>query len=350
MSPFEALFAAIDADPGPIIDAAIRRLAAIEGKPTRLTAREVRFRPNRSLWIDLKTGNWRDHAASIGGNSWRLATELAAMGTGDIASLYNIDVAHPMDARRSRKLREEADRRRQALATAEEEHRRLKRRQANQLIAGAKPAAPGDLASRYLMARGLHNLDNIWFHPGPTLQTESCGPMHLGPSALFQVTDGFGEITAAHCIQLNTRTAARLSGQGAKLSIGSLIDGYVRFGPRSAVACLGEGAETVASVHEVVRHWRCLACCSGVRFVDDDPDLAAAEHIVLLAERGVEDTIRERALDAAECWPQASMYLAHAPDQVPGEKADMNDVLRQSPDLVRHALSANQLEAVKLSG
>jgi hypothetical protein len=139
-------------------------------------------------------------------------------------------------------------------------------------------------------------------------------------------------------------TGQRLAGRLAKVSIGNLMDGYARFGPSSDVVCLGEGAETVASVHEVVPHWRCLAACSSIRFVDEDPDLADAKTIVLLAERGVEDNVRTLGHRAAVAFTGAEVCLALVPAQVAGDKADMNDALRISPALVRHALSENKLE------
>jgi hypothetical protein len=163
---------------------------------------------------------------------------------------------------------------------------------------------------------------------------------------MFAVTDRHGDLCAVHCVQLDAVTGRRLRGGRAKLSIGNLTDGYVRFGPRSEVVCVGEGAETVASVHQVALDWRCLAACSSIRFVDQDPDLAAAGQIVLLAERGVEDRVRALGREIASLFAGAEITVATVPASVPGAKADMNDVLQVSPDLVRQALSNDQLERV----
>ncbi len=147
-----------------------------------------------------------------------------------------------------------------------------------------------------------------------------------------------------HCVQLDVTTGRRLDGRLAKISIGNLMDGYVRFGSRADVVCLGEGAETVASVHEVMPSWRCLAACSAIRIVEQDPDLAQARTIVLLAERGVEDKVRDLGRQAYAAFASADIYLALVPPQVAGDKADMNDVLQASPGMVRYALSEYQLE------
>ena len=174
--------------------------------------------------------------------------------------------------------------------------------------------------------------------------TSSDQERQLVPSVLFEITDTHGDLCAVQCVQLDATTGQRLAGRLAKISIGNLTDGYARFGPVSDIVCLGEGPETVASVHEVIPHWRCLASCSSIRIVDEDPDLAGAGTIVLLAERGVEDNMRTLGYRATAAFTDADIYLALVPAQVAGDKADMNDVLRVSPALVRHALSENQLE------
>ena len=93
----------------------------------------------------------------------------------------------------------------------------------------------------------------------------------LAPSALFAVTDHQGELSAVHGVQLDAATDRRLSGHQAKISIGNLRDGYVRFGSMADIVCLGEGPETVASVREISPSWRCLAACSSIRIVEADP-------------------------------------------------------------------------------
>ena len=147
-----------------------------------------------------------------------------------------------------------------------------------------------------------------------------------------------------HGVQLDAAAGRRLSGHKAKISIGNLRDGYVRFGPTADVVCLGEGPETVASVHEVAPSWRCLAACSSIRIVEADPDLTKAKTILLLADRGMEAKVRETGRELAEIYCEADIVMATPPPEVPGEKADMNDVLRISPALLRDALSPYRLE------
>ena len=118
------------------------------------------------------------------------------------------------------------------------------------------------------------------------------------------------------------------------------MDGYVRFGPRSDVVCLGEGAETVASVHAVMPSWRCLAACSSIRIVDQDPDLARCPKRSCCSPNAA-SRIRCATLviELPQPTPTLTVSLAHIPAEVVGDKADMNDVLQTSPALVRHALS-----------
>jgi hypothetical protein len=158
------------------------------------------------------------------------------------------------------------------------------------------------------------------------------------------VTDYQGDLCAVHCVQLDAATGRRLQGHRAKISIGNLRDGYVRFGLVADVVCLGEGPETVASVHEIAPAWRCLAACSSIRVVESDVDLAKAETILLLADRGMEAKVRETGRALAGIFPNADIVMATPPAETPGEKADMNDVLRISPALLRQALSPERLE------
>jgi hypothetical protein len=166
----------------------------------------------------------------------------------------------------------------------------------------------------------------------------------LAPSALFAVTDHRDNLCAVHGVQLEAAAGRRLDGRRAKISIGNLRNGYVRIGLAADIVCLGEGPETVASVYEVAPAWRCLATCSSIRIVEADPDLGRAETIVLLADRGMEPKVRELGRELAETFQDADIVMATPPPETPGEKADMNDVLRISRALLREALSPGRLE------
>lgn len=340
----DALFAAVNANPAPVVEQAIARLITLEGRPVKATATEVRFRHSGSLWIDPRTGNWRDWAAGAGGGSWLLATELAGLGETDIADLYRIDPGVKLSSRDRGRLETAAKERLRAAALADAGRRAARRRESERLLSEATPSAPGDPASRYLLGRGLTDLADLWFHPGPVIKTAEGVERQLAPSLLYPVTNGDGDLCAVHAVQLDPSRDRQLTGRRTKISIGSLMEGYVRFGPSSPVVCLGEGAETVASVAGTVPHWRCLASCSGIRFVDHDPDLAAARQILLLAERGVENQVRDKGHALLSEGVEAAIYLVHVPESVTGDTADLNDALQLSSDLVRHALSANQLE------
>lgn len=340
---FDALFAAIEADPTPIIVAAVERLVRERGRPTTETATDLRFGSKGSLWIDRTTGNWHDWENNVGGGSWKLAVYVG-MSADEIAGLYGLEPGCKLDPAQLTDLHEVAERRQQEQAEATATRRQRRRVEAERLLAGARPARPGDPASRYLLGRGLCDLTGVWYHPTPVITTSRDQERPLAASVLFEITDDQGDLCAVHCVQLDVTAGQRLGTRLAKISIGNLMDGYVRIGPRSNVVCLGEGAETVASVHEIMPSWRCLAACSSIRIVEQDPDLVDAETVVLLAERGVEDRVRDLGHRIAAAFPIATVSLAHIPAEVEGDKADMNDVLQASPALVRHALSTLQLE------
>ncbi|MEZ5933248.1 MAG: toprim domain-containing protein [Alphaproteobacteria bacterium] len=343
MTRHDALFAAIEADPSPIIEMAIDRLILDRGRPTTKSESTLRFGRKGSLWIDRVTGDWHDWENDLGGGSWKLALYVG-LTVDDIAALYDLEPNGGLDAARLKELREAADRRQRELATAKAVRRRRRRVEAERLWAEAAVAARDDPAGRYLISRGLNDLTGIGYHPGPVIRMRGGRERKLAPSALFAVTDCQGELCAVHGVQLEAATGRRLSGHRAKISIGNLRDGYVRFGPPADLVCLGEGPETVASVHEVAPAWRCLVACSSIRVVDMDPDLGKAETILLLTDRGMEAKVRETGQTLAETFPKADIVMATPPLETPGEKADMNDVLRMSPALLRQALSPDRLE------
>jgi len=346
MTGFDALFAAMEADPTPIIVAAAERLAHERGRPTTETATDLRFGSKGSLWIDRTTGHWHDWENDVGGGSWKLA-HYVGMSADEVAGLYGIEPGCKLDPAQLN-LQETAERRQREHIEATATRRQRRRVEAEGLLAGARPARPGDPASRYLLGRGLSDLTGVWYHPTPVITTSHDQERQLAPSVLFEVTNGRGDLCAVHCVQLDVTTGQRLAGRLAKVSIGNLMDGYVRIGPRSNIVCLGEGAETVASVHAIMSSWRCLAACSSVRIVEQDRDLIDAETVVLLTERGVENKVRDLGHRSAAAFPIAAVSLAHIPAEVVGDKADMNDVLQASPALVRHALSTHQLERLPI--
>ncbi len=343
MTGFDELFAMIEADPAPIIVVAIERLVHERGRPTTETALELRFGSKGSLWIDRATGHWHDWENDVGGGSWKLAVYVG-MSADEIAALYGLAPGCKLDPAQLKDLQEAAERRQREYIEATATRRQRRRVEAERLLAGARPARPGDPASRYLLGRRLSDLTGVWYHPAPVITTSRDQKRQLAPSTLFEVTNGRGDLCAVHCVQLDVTTGQRLAGRLAKVSIGNLMDGYVRIGPRAHVVCLGEGAETVASVHAVMPSWRCLAACSSLRIVEQDPDLVDAETVVLLTERGVEDKVRDLGHRMAAAFPIATVSLAHIPAEAVGDKADMNDVLRADPAMVRYALSEHQLE------
>ena len=343
MTRHDALFAAIEADPSPIVETAIDRLILDRSRPTTETSSTLRFGRKGSLWIDRMTGDWHDWENDLGGGSWKLALHVG-LTVDEITALYSLQLGGCLDPAELKELREAADRRQREQARAKAARRRRRRAEAERLWAEAADAAPEDPTGRYLLGRGLNDLTGIRYHPRPMMRMRGVREKTLAPSSLFAVTDHRGDLCAVHCVQLDAAVGRRLSGRRAKISIGNLRDGYVRFGPAAHVVCLGEGPETVASAHEVAASWRCLAACSSIRIVEADVDLGRAERIVLLADRGMEAKVRETGRALAENFPNADVVMATPPSEAPGEEADMNDVLRISPALLRQALSPDRLE------
>ena len=229
MTRHDALFAAIEADPSPIIETVIDRLILDRGRPTTETESALRFGRKGSLWIDRTTGDWHDWENDLGGGSWKLALYVG-LTVDDIAALYGLQPGGGLDTARLNALREAADRRQRELATAKAARRRRRRAEAERLWAEATATAYDDPAGRYLLSRGLGNLTSIRFHPGPVIKMRGGRERKLAPSALFAVTDHQGDLCAVHCVQLEDATGHRLPGHRAKISIGNLRDGYVRFG------------------------------------------------------------------------------------------------------------------------
>ena len=89
MTRHDALFAAIEADPSPIIEMAVDRLILDRGRPTTETGSTLRFGRKGSLWIDRATGDWHDWENDLGGGSWKLALYVG-LTADDIVALYDL--------------------------------------------------------------------------------------------------------------------------------------------------------------------------------------------------------------------------------------------------------------------
>jgi hypothetical protein len=109
MTRHDALFAAIEADPSPIIETVIDRLILDRGRPTTETESTLRFGRKGSLWIDRVTGDWHDWENDLGGGSWKLALYVG-LTVDDIAALYGLEPNGGLDTARLNALREAADR------------------------------------------------------------------------------------------------------------------------------------------------------------------------------------------------------------------------------------------------
>ena len=193
MTGFDALFAAIEADPTPIIVVAVERLVRERGRPTTETALELRFGSKGSLWIDRTTGHWHDWENDVGGGSWKLAAYVG-MNADEIAGLYGLEPGCQLDPSPAERLSGGG---RAATARTGRSDRDEKTAPACRSRADAgrrQSRKTGDPASRYLLGRGLSDLTGVWYHPTPVITTSRDQERQLAASVLFEVTDGRGNL------------------------------------------------------------------------------------------------------------------------------------------------------------
>ena len=145
------------------------------------------------------------------------------------------------------------------------------------------------------------------------------------PSLLSAVQNEKGELVAIQALQLNATTGApAVSGKTKRYSKGRVKEGFVFLGnPKSLQSTLviGEGVETVLTRNT-------LSPCDGyaslgkLRFVKPK---SHHKRIEILADNDK----RQEARSLAKQYGNANVHIIIIPERY-GEKADLNDVLKQS--------------------
>ncbi|TCP34375.1 DUF7146 domain-containing protein [Rhodovulum marinum] len=172
----------------------------------------------------------------------------------------------------------------------------------------------GTLAERYLAGRGLTGLgrlDSLRFHPKCFYRREACpttDPPESWPALLAKVTDLDGRLTGLHRTWLDPATAGKAPVVPPRKAMGNLLGHGVRIGEPDRVLAVGEGLETMLSLHLALPelpvvaalsagHLAALALPPGLRrlyiAIDADPaGLSAADQLARCAKDAEIDTIR----------------------------------------------------------
>ena len=352
------LFAAIDANPSPLLDHLVPVLEGLHGKARR-TKRELRFGSRGSLSIRLPDGRWFDHESQAGGGLWKLAKSLGWQ-TEDIARLYGLEQGPPSPARRKRlHVQAEANRRnrRAAQSSADEalDH-------AVKLCLDKAESVDGGVQS-YLDGRGIGHLADR-----ATIKAIR-RPTVLGQHGLYNlperclgafVTDDEGDVRAIALTRL-TGTGAKIEPAAkARYSLGPIGRGYARLGGAGGdTLVMVEGVEDAGTVSrpDVWPDASVLASIGGIRIIPDG-EIAAARKIVIAVDRDLIAYKKSRKPGAKpaprklsrilrqirDLNPSADVYVARPDRGTEGATADLNDVLNQNgPGRVRECLERARL-------
>ena len=184
---------------------------------------------------------------------------------------------------------------------------------ARRLWAIGKPIS-STLAERYLAKRGLMglgHLDALRFHPRCYYWREehrSGNPPETWPALLAKVTDLDGRLTGLHRTWLDPATADKAPVSPPRKAMGNLLGHGVRMGEPNGVLLVGEGLETMISLHLALPKMACVAALSANHLaalklpkglhrlyiaVDPDPaGVTAAEQMERHAGGSQIDTVR----------------------------------------------------------
>ncbi|MBO1325647.1 toprim domain-containing protein [Acetobacter sp. TBRC 12305] len=273
---------------------------------------DVHNTPGRSLYVRLhggldgrgRAGKWTDGATGQHGDLLDIIREsLGLLDFRDVADEARrfLCLPQPQPRPASDRGRSDAfghDASPQASGTADA---------ARRLWAMSGPMA-GTLAEIWLRHRDLTrltDLSSLRFHPDCYYRTDADSPTETWPAMIAAVTDLEGRVTGVH------RTWLARDGRGKALveiprrAMGDLLGNAVRFGTTSDVLAVGEGIETVLSLHEVMPDLPLAACLSSAHLAaimfpptlrrlyvlrDDDPagDHAVAALMARTQEAGIE--------------------------------------------------------------
>lgn len=184
---------------------------------------------------------------------------------------------------------------------------------ARRLWAMGQPIS-GTLAERYLAGRGLTGLgrlDSLRFHPKCFYRREArptTDPPETWPALLAKVTDLNGRLSGLHRTWLDPATAGKAPVVPPRKAMGNLLGHGVRIGKPASILAVGEGLETMLSLHLALPELPVVAALSASHLaalelhpglqrlyiaVDPDPaGLSAADHLARRAMVAGIDAVR----------------------------------------------------------
>lgn len=128
---------------------------------------------------------------------------------------------------------------------------------AKRLFAASKPLI-GSLAATYLHSRGitrLHDLPALRFHPRcyyrPN-EDDAPGTPGVFPAMIAAVTDHDGKQTGTHRTWLDPAGDSKAHVASPRRAMGNILGAAVRFGQCQDIMVVGEGIETMLSLHEIL--------------------------------------------------------------------------------------------------
>lgn len=165
---------------------------------------------------------------------------------------------------------------------------------ARRLWAMSRPIA-GTLAETWLRHRDLTHLpdlSSLRLHPNCYYRADADIPTQTWPAMIAAVTDLDDRVTGVHRTWLARDGKGKAPVAMPRRAMGDLLGNAVRFGAVSDVQAVGEGIETVLSLHEIMPDLPLAACLSSAHLAamtfpstlrrlyvlrDDDP---AGDHAV----------------------------------------------------------------------
>ncbi|KAB8123804.1 toprim domain-containing protein [Acetobacter fabarum] len=257
---------------------------------------DVRNTPGRSLYVRLHgpsegrgaAGRWTDASTGEFGDLLDLIRE--ALGLADFRDVADearsfLALPHPEPDRAGDCLRTVPSRRAETGGTSTDAARRLW--DASRPLSG--------IADVYLRSRDLTDrsgLAALRFHLDCYYRADSDSPTETWPAMIAAVTDLEGRVTGVHRTWLARDGKGKAPVAMPRRAMGDLLGHAVRFGETFDVLAVGEGIETVLSLHEITPDLPLAACLSSAHLAamafpptlrrlyvlrDDDP---AGDHAV----------------------------------------------------------------------
>ncbi len=125
---------------------------------------------------------------------------------------------------------------------------------ARRLFAMSQPIA-GTVVETYLRKRGITELpgpEALRFHSRCCYRPDATATTQTWPAMIAAVTDNDGRITGAHRTWLDPSSADKAPVETPRRAMGQLRGQAVRFGIAGEVMAVGEGIETLLSLHMVL--------------------------------------------------------------------------------------------------